>query len=111
MKLEEEKRILLEELRSLGHKTGGGDENWEVNPGEGQEADPNDLADHFEDYEEKSSTIVTLEKRFNDVNDALGKIQAGIFGICEIDGEPIEKERLEANPAARTCIKHKEENI
>ena len=32
----------------------------------------------------------------------LKKIEAGTFGVCEISGEPIEEDRLDANPAART---------
>ena len=30
----------------------------------------------------------------------------GTYGSCEISGEAIEVERLEANPAARTCKAH-----
>lgn len=46
--------------------------------------------------------VTTLQTRLTDVNAALGKIEAGTFGICEVSGEPIEADRLEANPAART---------
>ena len=35
---------------------------------------------------------------------ALQKIKAGAYGVCEISGEPIEVERLAANPAARTTL-------
>ncbi|MEK7091498.1 MAG: TraR/DksA C4-type zinc finger protein [Patescibacteria group bacterium] len=37
---------------------------------------------------------------------ALAKIDAGNYGLCEISQEPIELDRLEANPSARTCKKH-----
>jgi len=108
-KLEEEKKVLLEELATLGRKDPK-DGEWEATVASGNtEADTNDLGDRFEDFEGKSSMITPLEKRLADVNDALGKISAGTYGICEISGEPIEPERLEANPAARTCMKHMEQ--
>ncbi len=106
-KLEEEKKVLLEELGTLGKKNPE-DGEWEATVEGSTEADRNDLGDRFEDFEEKSSMINPLEKRLTDVTDALKKIQDGTYGICETSGEPIEEERLEANPAARTCIKHME---
>ena len=36
----------------------------------------------------------------------LKKIEEGSFGVCEINGDKIEEDRLLANPAARTCKKH-----
>ena len=48
----------------------------------------------------------TLQARLTDVNVALGKIENGTYGICEVSGEPIEADRLEANPAARTNKAH-----
>jgi RNA polymerase-binding transcription factor DksA len=45
----------------------------------------------------------TLEKRLADVENALNKIDGGSYGICEVCGNKIEEDRLEANPAARTC--------
>jgi DnaK suppressor protein len=46
--------------------------------------------------------VSTLQARLSDVNRALDKIEAGTFGSCEVSNEPIEADRLEANPAART---------
>jgi len=40
-----------------------------------------------------------------EIDDALGRIENGTYGICEINGEPIPKARLEAIPWARYCIK------
>lgn len=34
------------------------------------------------------------------------KIEAGTYGICEVSGEEIPFERLEAMPTATTCIQH-----
>jgi RNA polymerase-binding transcription factor DksA len=45
-----------------------------------------------------------LEAEFRELEDALGRIDAGTYGIDEITGEPIDPERLEAVPAARTNV-------
>ena len=107
--LEKEKKALEVELAGIGIKNpSNGD--WEATPDTsgGPEADENDLADRAEEFEERSSLLNTLEAKLTEVNDALDKISRGIYGICEISGEQIEETRLEANPSARTCIKHKE---
>jgi DnaK suppressor protein len=40
------------------------------------------------------------------VRDALLRIQEGTFGLCAVDGQPIEVQRLEASPWVRYCVKH-----
>lgn len=102
-KLEDEKNVLEAELSSLGRVDKTGD--WEATPREqtAPEADENDLADRAEDYEERSSTLNVLEARLLDIKVALDKIEGGKYGICESCGNQIETDRLEANPAARTC--------
>ncbi len=105
-KLEEEKNLLIEELKSLGKiDTETGD--WEATP-EGEEfvqevQDEADMSERAEDYEEKSMKLAALESRLNDVNHALTLIGTDEFGICEVCKIKIEEERLEANPSARTC--------
>lgn len=105
-KLEAEKTKLEEELDHLATegevKHGIGEKEDEREP------DPVDMANRFEDYEEKVSTKDTLEGRLNSVKTALLKINDGTYGKCQIaDGDhPIEEARLEANPAATTCVEH-----
>ena len=41
-----------------------------------------------------------------EINDALGRIELGTYGICEGTGQPIPKVRLLANPWARYCIEY-----
>jgi len=41
-----------------------------------------------------------------EIADALGRIDGGVYGICEGTGKPIAKARLGANPWARYCIKY-----
>ena len=103
-KLEEEKKLLEEELSSIAKyddKTG----DWEAMP-ESQtapEADENDLADREENYNERVGTLSALEGRFNDVKNALEEIEKGNYGKCHSCEKEIEADRLEANPAAHTC--------
>jgi DnaK suppressor protein len=39
-----------------------------------------------------------------DLDEAIRRIEAGTYGICERCGQPITAQRLAARPAARTCI-------
>lgn len=103
-----EKKMLTEQLSGLG-VLDPQTNTWEAVadvPGDKDFSDENDNADRFEDYEEKSAMLSILKERWIDVIDALKKIEEGRYGICEVSGEHIEEERLIANPAARTSIKH-----
>lgn len=104
-KLEEEKKLLEEELGELGRVDKDGD--WEAVPENEihvQEVqDEADMADRSEDYEERSSKLTLLESRLSDIKKALVKIGSDEFGICEICKSEIEEDRLEVNPAAKTC--------
>jgi RNA polymerase-binding transcription factor DksA len=105
--LSEEKRTLEAQLATVGRKNPSNPADWEPVPSEtGQEADPNDQADLMENYGENTAILNDLEIRFNEVGAALARIEAGTYGICTVGGEEIEKERLEADPAASTCKAH-----
>ena len=67
-------------------------------------ADPNLSADAVEEWNERRALLAQLEIRYRNVTRAIDKINDGTFGQCEISGEPIEIERLTANPAARTNL-------
>jgi RNA polymerase-binding transcription factor DksA len=45
-----------------------------------------------------------LREALDEVGAALGRLDAGTYGICEVCGKPIGAARLEAMPAARLCI-------
>lgn len=66
--------------------------------------DPDENASEVEEYADNLSLEGTLESDLKDVNDALAKMEAGTYGVCEKTGEMIPLERLEANPAARTVV-------
>ena len=109
-KLEEEKATLLGELNTLG-KHDKNNNKWEATPemaSPAETADDNSNADRFEDYEEKTAAIIPLESRLEQVENALKKIAENTFGKCVVCGNKIESERLDANPAAETCIAHLE---
>jgi len=67
-------------------------------------ADPNSEADGVEEWNERRAILAQLEIRHRNIKRALEKINNGTYGFCEISGEPIEVERLRANPAARTNL-------
>ena len=48
----------------------------------------------------------SLRESLEEVERALGKLDDGTYGVCEVCGEPIAAARLEAMPAARYCITH-----
>lgn len=106
-KLEEEKVTLEAELSTVGRRNPSNPADWEPVPQEtGQEADPNDAADHIEHFEENTAILKELETRYNEVLAALARIEDGSYGTCSIGGEPIEEDRLNADPAATTCKAH-----
>ncbi len=107
-KLQAEKVRLETELGTIAIHEDKGD-TWEaVNTlvDESTDADPNEVADKIEEYETNHAIAASLKKELLDVNDALAKIEAGTYGVCEISGHEIEEDRLTANPSARTCKDH-----
>jgi RNA polymerase-binding transcription factor DksA len=68
-----------------------------------------DNAQEVAAYEKNLSAMADFRKLLEEVNKALGKIEQGTYGKCELGPEEIEKERLEAFPAATVCIKHQRE--
>ncbi len=105
--LENEKQTLEAQLATVGRRNPSNPGDWEPIPNEtGQESDPNDQAELIEGYGENTAILNELEIRYNDVLAALSRLDAGTYGTCEVSGEVIEIERLEADPAARTCKAH-----
>ncbi|MCB9811208.1 MAG: hypothetical protein H6779_03480 [Candidatus Nomurabacteria bacterium] len=108
-KLEEQLVQITGELESLGvqdKQTG----DWIERPADHQvEADMNTEADISEEQEERQATLSDLEIEYRNIKRALEKIEAGTFGICEIDNHPIEEDRLAYKPTARTCKEHMNE--
>ena len=106
VRLSDELQTLTTELHSLGIQDPLNSKDWVLTQNVKPEADDNVVADHVEENVTNNAILADLETRYNNVTAALAKIAAGTYGICEISGEVIEEERLQANPAARTCITH-----
>ena len=102
VRLLSEKEVLEEELKGLGMAKPEGEEFG---------ADMTDNSDVIADEMENNSAAGELKERLMLVNRALEKFETDTFGICEISDEPIEDQRLHANPAARTCIAHMDDEI
>ncbi len=66
--------------------------------------DEDDNATEVEGYVDNLALEDNLEGQLHDVNDALTKMDKGVYGICEKSGEEIPLDRLEVYPAARTAI-------
>ena len=48
------------------------------------------------------------QKYLEEIDEALGRIDDGTYGICKVTGEPINAERLEEVPVAKYSVKGKE---
>jgi DnaK suppressor protein len=109
-RLEEEKARLEAELGTVGRRNPSNPEDWEaaaINPE--FVPDPNDLADQMTEYRQNTAILTDLENRYNEVKDALERIEKGTYGTCRICSKEIEEARLEADPSADTCKEHLEQ--
>lgn len=106
--LENEKKLLESELATVGKVSPNNPGGWEATSAgmEVDAADENEVADRMEELEENELIMGQLETQLLEVTNALDRIEKGTYGICEVDGAPIEADRLTANPSARTCKKH-----
>lgn len=108
--LEVDKEQVEEELSSHGRVLDEAGDWVGASQGfEGQESDPNDVADQIEELSNNVPLVEELEQRHRDIVDALEKMDEGVYGICEVSGEAIPLDRLKANPSARTLVEHADE--
>ena len=109
--LEKEFELLEKELKGLGKVNPNNSEDWVATESSEMKAnddrsDENDNADELEELGERNAILSDLEIRYQNVKKALKRIEEKTFGKCEICGEKIETARLQANPAATTCMEH-----
>lgn len=106
-RLNKELKETENDLLSVGRKNPDNPLDWEPVPEKMDisSADENEVADSIESYEENAAILKQLEKRYNDIKEAILRIKKGEYGKCEVCKKDIEEERLEANPEARTCKK------
>lgn len=68
---------------------------------------PIHMADMGTDSYEQEFTLELMDserKLISEIDEALARIENGTYGICQVNGEPIPKPRLEAIPWARCCV-------
>jgi DnaK suppressor protein len=108
--LHAEMAAVEEELAEHGKEVGEGEEDQWMgsSESEGEEADSADAADNIEELATNVPLVANLQKRRKEIKAALRRIKDGSYGTCEECGEDIDLDRLEANPAAATCIRHAE---
>lgn len=112
-RLEEELKVLEGELSEIGIKNPSNPSDWIPKmPEENISfADENEVADTVDDAQINNALVNDLEVRYNNVKKALQKIEDNTYGTCDVCGYKINEERLEANPSARTCQKHMNEDL
>jgi len=99
-RLESERKRLTEELEQLIANVRPAEERREGSP--------------FGKREEEATETIELEKRLAlekrvrdllaEVEHALRKFDEGTYGLCDICGQPIDPDRLEALPQANLCM-------
>lgn len=93
--LEQEREVLVLQLSELGVGGGGGltyDSNF---------ADSSQVT---AERGEAEALAASLRETLDEVEHALGKLEAGSYGVCEGCEQRIDPARLEAKPAARLCM-------
>lgn len=106
-KLEAEKTRLESEMGNIGRRNPSVPDDWEPMPAEtGTEADLIDQADVVTSREGNAAILADLEARYDTILSALLRIEKKTYGKCEVCNKKIEEARLEADPAATTCVKH-----
>ena len=70
------------------------------------------MADQGTDTMEREKAFLFVaqkNERLLEVEEALSRIEAGTFGVCEVCGENIPERRLERIPTASMCVPCKEQ--
>jgi DnaK suppressor protein len=89
------RKDLLEELTRTVHQMRDEPEN---------PPDPNDRATQETDMSLELRSRDRERKLIKKIDEAIGRIDAGDYGYCEVCGVEIGIERLEARPTAELCI-------
>jgi RNA polymerase-binding transcription factor DksA len=108
--LSDEKKRIEGELSGIAHKNPEIKGDWEPSAPDlnNPAADPNDVADSIQEFEGHAAVEVELEARLMEIDAALARVDLGTYGHCRVCKKEIEEARLHANPAAVTCIEHRE---
>jgi RNA polymerase-binding transcription factor DksA len=102
-------RLAAEQARVEGLIEGfrtelGVSENDDISELADYDQHPADTATETFEREKDLSILEQLEAELVELQAALGRVDDGTYGVDEVTGEPIDPERLEALPTARTNI-------
>jgi len=104
--LEAEKQRVESLVHDLRHELGDASETDGAGELAAYDQHPADNASDTFEREKDLSILEGLEHELAEIEAALERIENGTYGIDESTGEPIEPERLEAMPTARTNVEH-----
>jgi RNA polymerase-binding protein DksA len=104
-RLEEMRQSLQDEIVSLDREAINEDQSDSY----GVKNHPAEDATELFTRERSFAIEAQLQREIQQIDHALERIQAGMYGICEVGGEEIPVERLEARPLATLCIQHQRE--
>ena len=105
-RLESEQKRLLEELEQLKTDAQPTEVRREGSPfGKREE----EATESFE-LEKRLALEKRIKAQLAEVEHALQKFEKGTYGLCDVCGQPIDPERLEALPQANLCMNCKARN-
>ena len=109
-RLEEERKRLLETKETFADEHIEDEtESESVSELSSMDQHQADVGTETFEREKDISILEQIDAELGDVEHALRRLDEGTYGTCEVDGEPIPEERLEAMPATRFCLKHQSE--
>ncbi len=103
----DDERTRLESIRAdidRGGMVGLSDEQDIQEEASGQH--PGDVATDTEDRSRDLGILEQVAGELEEIEAALRRLEEGSYGRCEVCGNPIPDERLEANPTARYDAEH-----
>lgn len=103
--LDEKRRVVLSDLDALE-----GESHRETDPDPDVPSESGERSSDIEGRLMSMKLHQSLTELLHQIDRSLDKIEGGAYGICEESGETIAKERLEAKPWARFCIRVEEEH-
>lgn len=96
-RLEQARDVLKDDaLRPEGGETSGGLSNVPLHPA--------DLGSHVAEEAVALGLVENKQQMIAEINDALKRLDQGVFGCCEACRQPIASDRLQALPYARYCV-------
>lgn len=102
-KLEQDKKEIEKELKTIAVKDKKVKGDYDAKfPSFGSKPDENAM--EVTEYQDRLALHSTLEVDLLKINNALAKMKAGTYGICEKCAHPINPKRLEAFSRAAVCL-------